>query len=113
MELHLFLGILNYLSKFSLVIAEVCKPLKAEMVIADWTWNGMYQDPYDRARKIVRKDSCMKFYDVSQQLYLETYSSGVSLGVRLLEISNVMNCGHDKVPDKSTLCTTPFASKSL
>ena len=28
----------------------------------------MYKDLYDRAKKIVKKDACMKFYDVSKPI---------------------------------------------
>ena len=38
----------------------------------------MGQDLYNRAKEIVKKDACMKFYDVARPLYLETDVSGVS-----------------------------------
>ena len=44
----------------------------------------MCQDLDDRAKKIIKKDTCMKFYDTSGPLYLETDISGVSLGAGLL-----------------------------
>ena len=61
-ELQPFLGILNYLSKFLPVTAEVCEPWwKLSQVKAEWSWHGMYQDLYDKANKIVKQDACMKF----------------------------------------------------
>ena len=61
-ELQSFLGILNYLSMFSPNTAKVCEP-KQKMILVrtDWTWNRMYQDLYDKAKKIVKKDACMNF----------------------------------------------------
>ena len=51
-EVHTFLGILNYLGKFSAVTAEVCKQLqKLTSFKADQTWNSMYQDVNDTAKK--------------------------------------------------------------
>ena len=55
-------------------------PAKFTSVKAYWTWNRMYQDLYDTAQKIVKKDACMKLYNASRPLYLETDASGVSLG---------------------------------
>ena len=50
-ELWSFLGILNYLSMFSPVPAEVCVPLrKLILVKTDWSLNGMYQDLNSRAK---------------------------------------------------------------
>ena len=113
-ELQLFLGIINYLSKFSWATAEVCKPLqKLTSVKADWTWNGMYQDLHDRAKKIVKKDVCMKFYKASRTLYLETDASDVDLGARLLQVRDGTNCRCDKMPDSATLFHIAFTSKSM
>ena len=50
-ELQVLLAILNYLSKFLQATAEVCEPWgKLASVKADWIWNKMYQDLYDRAK---------------------------------------------------------------
>ena len=43
--LQLFLGIVNYLSEFTLANAEVCGPLrKLTLVKAECSWNRMYQN---------------------------------------------------------------------
>ena len=65
-----------------------------------------------RAKKIVKKDAYMKFYVVAKPLYLDTGTSGISLGARLLQVDG-MNCGCDEIPDNAMLCPTAFASKSL
>ena len=46
-------------------------------------------------------------------LYLETDTSGICLGAKLLQVREGMNCGHDKIPDNAILFTTAFTSKSL
>ena len=44
-NLQSFLGILNYLSKFSPGTTEVCMPIQnLASVKTDWTWNERYQD---------------------------------------------------------------------
>ena len=76
-------------------------------------WNGVYQYLYDRAKKTVKNDACMKIYNASTTLYLGNDESGDSLGARLLQVRDGMNCRHNKVPDNVTLCPTAFTSKSL
>ena len=55
----------------------------------------------------------MKFYDVSKSLYLGTDTSGIGLGISLLQMREGMNCGHDEVPDNVTICPTAFTSKCI
>ena len=79
-ELQAFLGIINYLGKFSPDTAEVCEPLrKLTSSKMTWTWNTSYQQLFNKAKSIV-KDVCMKFHDDAKPLYLETDASGVGLG---------------------------------
>ena len=73
----------------------------------------MYQDLYDSAKKIIKKDASMKFYDASRLLYLETDASGVSPGAGLLQVRDGRNCEHDEVPDNTALCQIAVTSKGL
>ena len=60
---------------------EVCEPLqKLTSIKTDWKWNRIYQDLYYKAKTIVKKDACMKFYSVARLLYMETDVSCISLG---------------------------------
>ena len=82
MELQSFLGIVKYLNTFSPTTSEVCKLLrKLTSVKMDWAWNGMYQELYYKAKNLMKKDTYMKFYNTTKSLYLETDSSGISLGL--------------------------------
>ena len=54
----------------------------------------MYQDLYDR-EKIVKKDASMKFYDAARYLYLETDTSGIVLGAKLLWVRDGMTPPHE------------------
>ena len=48
-EVQSFLGIVNYMSKFSSMTAEVCKLLRRLTSInAVWKWNRSYQEVYKR-----------------------------------------------------------------
>ena len=85
-ELQAFLGTINYLGKFSPGTAEVCEPLhKLTSCKMIWTWNASYQQLFDNAKSIIKADVCMKFYNNSKQLYLETDASGIGLGAALLQ----------------------------
>ena len=63
-KLQAFLGIINYLSKFSTDMSEVCKPLrKLTSSKAMWTWNASYQQQFKKAKPLIKAGMCMKFYD--------------------------------------------------
>ena len=113
-ELQAFLGIINYLGKFSPGTAEVCKLLcKLTSNKMTWTWNASYQQLFNKAKSIVKADVCMKFYNDGKPLYLETDVSGVSLGAALLQLCNNMVCQKGMATDNITLHPIAFASKSL
>ena len=77
----------------------------------DWEWNGMYQNMYNRANMIIKKDAYMKFYDTFGPLYLKPDASGGGLRARSLQVRDGMNCGHNEVSDNATLCPIALASK--
>ena len=61
-ELQAFLGIINYLNKFSPGMLEVCKPLrKLTSSKMTWTWNASYQQLFDKAKSLIKAEMCMKF----------------------------------------------------
>ena len=71
-ELQVFLGIINYLGKFSPGTADLCDPLcKLTSSKVTWTWNSSYQPLFNKAKLIIKSDICMKFYDETKPLYLE------------------------------------------
>ena len=80
-ELQAFLGIIYYLGKFSPDMARLCDPLrKLTSCKSAWTWNESYQQIYNKAKSIIKKDMCMKFYKENKELFLEKDASGVGLG---------------------------------
>ena len=94
--------------------AEVCRPLqRLTLVKTDWTWNKVCQDLYDKAKKIVKKDACMKFYDEVRSLNLETNASSISFGVGLLQVRHGMNCGCDETSDNEIPHPSAFINKNL
>ena len=113
-ELQSFLGIINYLGKFSPSTVEVCEPLrKLTSTRVAWTWNASYQQMLNKAKSLTKAEVCMKFYDDTKLLYLEIDASGVGLGAALLKLCNNTAGQKGMAPDNTNLWPIAFASKSL
>ena len=113
-ELQAFLGIINYIGKFSPDTARVCKPLrKMTSCKSSWTWNESYQQIYNKAKSIIKKDMCMKFYNENKELFLETDASDVGLGAALLQLRDNTTWQQGTAQDNTMLWPITFASKSL
>ena len=85
-ELQTSHGIINYLDKFSPGTADVCDPLhKLTSSKVTWTWNASYLSLVNKAKLLIKSDMCMKFYNDTKPLYLETDTSRVGLGAALLQ----------------------------
>ena len=92
-ELQTFLGIINYFGKFSPGMVEVCKPLrKLTSSKMARTWNASYQQLFNKAKLLIKADVCMKFYDDTRLLYMETDTSGISLGAAPLQLHDNTTC---------------------
>ena len=113
-ELQAFLQISNYLSKFSPSTANICESLRQlTSSKIEWTWNATYQKLFDKAKSITKEDACMKLYNETQPLYLETDASGVGLVTTLLQTRSGTSSPRDKAPDNRILRPIVFANKSL
>ena len=113
-ELQAFLGIINYLSKFSPDMLEVCIPLrKLTSSKAIWTWDTSYQQQFEKAKSLIKAEMCMKFYDDNKPLYFKTDASGIGLRAALLQHRDKTTCQTHMAPDNTILCPITFASKSL
>ena len=109
-----FLGIINYLSKFSPDTSEVCKCLrKLTLSRTMWTWDASYQQRFEKAQLLNRTEMYMKFYDDTKLLYLETDVSGIGLGAALLQVRDNTACQKGIAPDNTILQPIAFASKTL
>ena len=78
-----------------------------------WTWNALYQQLFEKVKSLIKADVCMKFYNDTKLLYLETDASGIGLGAALLQLHNNTTCQKGMAPDNIILCLIEFASKSL
>ena len=57
-----------------------------------WTLNALYQVLYDVVKSLIKDDVCIKFYNETKPLYLETNASGIGLCVTLLQTRDGMTC---------------------
>ena len=78
-----------------------------------WTWNTSYQQPFEKAKSLIKADIGMNFYNDTKPLYLETDVSGVGLEAALLQLHNNATCQKGMVPDNIILHPITFASTSL
>ena len=102
-ELQAFLGIIKYLCKFSPDTLEVYKPLRKLMSSMTWKWNASYQQLFEKAKSLIKTEMCMKFYDDTRLLYLETDASRIGLGAAPLQLRDNMVCQKGTVPDNTIL----------
>ena len=93
---------------------EVCESLrKLTSAKAERMWNATYPKMFEEAKAIIKDDVCMKFYNDTKLLYIETDVSRVGLEATLLQTRDNMSCHTDEVPHNSILRPITFASKSL
>ena len=103
-ELQAFLGIINYLGKFSPRTVEVCESLrKLTSAKGKLMWNATYPKMFEEAKAIIKEDACMKFYNETKPLYIETDVSGAGLGAALLQTRDNISCHRDDAPVSSIL----------
>ena len=59
-ELQVFLGIINYLGKFSPGTADVCDPHhKLTLSKVTWTWIASYHSLFNKAKLLIKSDTCV------------------------------------------------------
>ena len=109
-----FLGIINYLGKFSPRTADICTALRQlTSVKTEWTWNAIYKKFFDKVKSIMKEDMYMKFNDTAKPLHLKTDTSGVGLGAHLLQTGNGRSCPRDMAQDNNILRPIIFTCKNL
>ena len=72
-----------------------------------------YKALFNKAKLLIKVDMCMKLYDDTKPLYLETDTSRIGLGAALLQVCEGTTCQKDIVPTNTILHPITFASKSL
>ena len=68
-----------------------------------WTWDASYQQWFEKAKSLIKAEMCMKFYDDTKLLYLETDMSGIGLGKALLQLRDNTACQKGMAPDNTII----------
>ena len=81
-----FLGMCNYLSRFTPNLAEVVKPL-TELThgSAVWSWSSQHDKAFKTAKSLIANATTLKFFDVNKPCVLQVDASDTGLGGALLQ----------------------------
>ena len=85
-ELQRFLGLSNFLSKFSPRMAELSEPLR-QLTRKDvtWNWGPEHQEAFNGLKAEVTKTPTLGYYDPKKPLALQTDACTKGLGAVLLQ----------------------------
>ena len=113
-ELQAFLDIINYLGKISPSTASICEPPQKLMSKqSSMDMECFISGPIQQDKSWIKEDVCIKFYDKTKPLHLETDASCIGPGAPLLQTRDDMTCPKDTSPDNTILRPIAFAIKSL
>ena len=116
-ELQSFLGMINYISKYTPEAPQVCKPLCELISIqSDYNWHQHHTDTFNKAKTLVNKDCYLCFYNPNKSLLIETDASKVGLGQAMLQTEEDLKeskIEDDTLPMTFQLKPVAYASKSL
>ena len=80
------LGFVNYLAKFVPHLPDECEPLqRLTDKDADWAWEKLHQDAFDRVKQRVADYPVLRYYDVSLPVTIQCDSSETGMGAALLQ----------------------------
>lgn len=106
-ELQSFLGVVNYLSRFSPHISELTAPLRPLLKKENqFAWYPSHQQAFNSLKAELSSTRILKYFDETKPLFLEVDASGRGLGAALLQ-----KC--EKDDGRGDLQPIAYASKAL
>ena len=104
--LQSFLGMINYLSRFELKIADLTHRLRSLLKKSnEFIWTDLHSQDFRKLIDIMcNSPKLLRYYRPDLDLYLETDASGVAIGIALLQ---------SEQNDRSSLYPIPYGSKTL
>ena len=98
-HLHVTLLLKTYQVDVTVTVCESLRQLTSSKT--EWIWNATYHKLFGKAKLIITEDMCMKFYNETQLLCLETDVSGIRLGAELLQTEVVQAAQQKKNQTKA------------
>ena len=93
-ELHSFLGIINYYSKFLPNLSSTLKPLYVLLLKhRKWTWGAEQEKAFNAAKQALQQNSLLVHFDPKKRLVLACDASPYGIGAVL---SHVMEDGTER-----------------
>ena len=81
-----FLGMCNYLSRFTPNLSEIVKPLtELTHVDAVWSWSSQHDKAFSSAKSAIANATTLKLFDVNRPCVLQVDASDSGLGEALLQ----------------------------
>ena len=81
-----FLGMCNYMSRFTPNLAEIVKPLtELTHVNAVWAWSSQHEKAFSAAKSLIANATTLKFFDVNKPCVLQVDASDKGLDGALLQ----------------------------
>ena len=84
-QVQLFIGMINYLTKFSLRLSELAEPIRelAKDKVS-FNWQPKHQQAFTQMKKEISSAPVLAYYNPKKQSTLQTDASVKSLGACLL-----------------------------
>ena len=87
-QLQSFLGMVNYLNRFSPRLANLTAPLRALLKRdAEFSWGPEYERAFEETKAEIGKVTALRYYDPSKPLIVQVDASGTGLGAALIQES--------------------------
>lgn len=86
-ELKSFLGMVNFLSKFSCKLTEMEKPLRElQQKTSEWVWDCAKQESFERVKEKITRAPVLTKYDLRARHRITADSSSYATGAVLLQM---------------------------
>ena len=90
-ELQLFLGTVNYLSRFLAFLSDLRSRLQQLLKKdTEFMWTSVLQHAFDQIKLHVSNDVKLQFYDSSKPLYIEVDTSEKGIGAVMLQQDSII-----------------------
>ncbi|XP_030031283.2 uncharacterized protein K02A2.6 [Manduca sexta] len=103
-ELHRFLGMITYISRFIPNVSEVTAPLR-ELIKKDviFMWGNRQQESYNMLKKLISEPPVLKYFQINQLITLSVDASKDGLGSVLLQNAQPVAYGSRALTDTEKL----------